>query len=75
MSVNGVTSTTQTAYSYSTAEAPKANEKNEVTKKEGAADTGVVYEPSKEVKSDSVKKTYMTNHWAEMMGSTSLWQR
>lgn len=58
MSVNGVTSTTQTAYSYSTAEAPKANEKNEVTKKEGAADTGVVYEPSKEVKSDSVKKTY-----------------
>ena len=58
MSVNGVTSTTQTAYSYSTAEAPKAYEKNEVTKKEGVADTGVVYEPSKEVKSDSVKKTY-----------------
>ena len=58
MSVNGVTSATQTAYSYPLTETPKANEKTETKKTEGSAETGVVYEPSNETKTDSVKKTY-----------------
>lgn len=58
MSVNGVTAATQTAYSYSPAEAPRASEKTENKKTDSTVDTGVVYEPSQEVKTDSVKKTY-----------------
>lgn len=61
MSVNGVTSTTQAAaaYSYSAPESTKAAETQE-TKAENAstADTGVVYEPSKETAAASTKKTY-----------------
>lgn len=61
MSVNGVTSTTQTtaAYnSYSAAENTKAAETTETKKTESAAEKGVVYEPSKEAATDSAKKTY-----------------
>lgn len=66
MSVNGVTSQIQStpAYDYSSTESVKAAEKqNTNTKAEGssAADTGVVYEPSKEAVSDSAKKTYKPN--------------
>lgn len=63
MSVNGVTSTQATAaYSYSPAESTKP-EKTEAAKAESstAADTGVVYEPSKEASADSAKKTYTPN--------------
>lgn len=61
MSVNGVTSTPQTtaAYnSYSATENTKAAETTETKKTENAAETGVVYEPSKEAATDSAKKTY-----------------
>lgn len=58
MSVNGVTSATQAtaAYNYSSIENTKAAETNE--NKTTAADTGVVYEPSKETTASSTKKTY-----------------
>lgn len=61
MSVNGVTPTPQTtaAYnSYSVTENTKAAETTETKKTENAAETGVVYEPSKEAATDSAKKTY-----------------
>ena len=62
MSVNGVTSATQAAaaYNYSSTENAKAVETKE-TKADStstAAETGVVYEPSKETATDSAKKTY-----------------
>ena len=59
MNVNGVTSTqTQAAYSYSSTTAVKENTTAEKTAASTAADTGVVYEPSTETTTDSVKKTY-----------------
>lgn len=66
MSVNGVTSQVQAAptYDYSAAEGVKATEKQDTNTKaesSSAADTGVVYEPSKEAVSDSAKKTYKPN--------------
>ena len=66
MSVNGVTSQVQStpAYDYSTTENVKAAEKKDTNTKaesSSAADTGVVYEPSKEVATDSAKKTYKPN--------------
>lgn len=64
MSVNGITSTqAQAAYSYASTASTKA-EKTEAAKTETtgtAADTGVVYEPSKETVTDSAKKTYTPN--------------
>lgn len=57
MSVNGITSATQTAaYSYSAANTKVAE--NETTKTNTAAEAGAVYEPSKETATDSTKKTY-----------------
>lgn len=66
MSVNGVTSSVQStsAYNYSTTENVKAAETQEKDKKSensSAAEAGVVYEPSKEVVTDSAKKTYKPN--------------
>lgn len=67
MSVKGVTSPIQSTsvYDYSAAENVKATETQEKdTKAESsssAADTGVIYEPSKEAVSDSAKKTYKPN--------------
>ena len=67
MSVNGVTSPTQTqaVYDYSAAENVKAAETQQKdTKAEGsstAAESGVIYEPSKEAVTDSAKKTYKPN--------------
>lgn len=62
MSVNGVTSATQAtaAYNYSNTENTKAVENNDAKteNKSTAADTGVVYEPSKETAASSTKKTY-----------------
>ena len=57
MSVNGITSTqAANAYSYSSTAKGKEKAIENVTNK--AEETGVVYEPSKETKTDSVKKTY-----------------
>ncbi|MDE6642311.1 MAG: hypothetical protein K2K63_17510 [Acetatifactor sp.] len=66
MSVNGVTSQVQSTptYDYSTTENVKATEKKDTNTKaesSSAAGTGVVYEPSKEVTTDSAKKTYKPN--------------
>lgn len=67
MSVNGVTSQIQptSVYEPSTAESVKATETQEKNTKaessSAAADTGVVYEPSKEAATDSAKKTYKPN--------------
>lgn len=66
MSVNGVTSQIQSTpvYDYSTTESVKATEKQDTNTKaesSSAADTGVVYEPSKEAVTDSAKKTYKPN--------------
>ena len=66
MSVNGVTSQVQSTptYDYSTTESVKATEKKDTNTKaesSSAAGTGVVYEPSKEVTTDSAKKTYKPN--------------
>lgn len=67
MSVNGVTSNpTVSAYDYAstanvTAANPKTEEKStetQKTDKNTVAETGAVYEPSKEAASSSVKKTY-----------------
>ena len=60
MSVNGITSATQTAaaYKYTAAENTKVAEK-EITKTENtAAETGVVYERSSNTSTASAKKTY-----------------
>lgn len=63
MSVNGVTSTqAAAAYSYSSASAVKKEETAVETAAASSTskteESGVVYEPSKEVKTDSAKKTY-----------------
>ena len=60
MSVKGITSTTQTpvVYDYSATENVKATEEKENKTESSAAETGVVYEPSKETATDSAKKTY-----------------
>lgn len=63
MSVNGITSSqAAAAYNYSSTEKTNAaNTKTEEVKAEStstAADTGVVYEPSKEAAAASAKKTY-----------------
>jgi len=63
MSVNGVTSTqAAAAYSYSSADAVKKEETaaqtTAATSTSKAEETGVVYEPSKEVNTASAKKTY-----------------
>lgn len=59
MSVNGITSATQTtaAYKY-TAENTKAAEKETTKTENTAAETGVVYERSSEASTASAKKTY-----------------
>ncbi len=59
MSVNGVTQTQASAYTYASS-ASAGNTKNTSAKENTAtaADTGVVYEPSKETSGSSVKKTY-----------------
>lgn len=56
MSVNGVTSSQAAAYSYSTSMENTAAEKTSPAEK--AEEKGVVYEQSKEQKTDSSKKTY-----------------
>lgn len=59
MSVNGVTQTQASAYTYvSSANAENSKTASAVENKPAAADTGVVYEPSKETTTSSVKKTY-----------------
>lgn len=63
MSVNGVTSNqAAAAYNYSSTEKTNAaNTKTEEAKAEStsaAADTGVIYEPSKEASASSARKTY-----------------
>ena len=63
MSVNGVTSSQAAAYSYAAAENVKSTSTAENTAKTEntaatAADTGAVYEPSKETASASATKTY-----------------
>lgn len=58
MNVNGITSTTTaaTAYAYTAA---NTNSKNSTTAEVSKAeDTGVIYEPSKNTKTTSAKKTY-----------------
>ncbi len=69
MNVNGVTST-QSAAAYTNYSAPVVDEEKEKKDAEQASsstntstkpETGVVYEPSKEDKTDSVKKTYTPN--------------
>ena len=60
MSVNGVTSTQASAYTYSATES-KVNEESKAAevKEEKKDDSGVVYEPSTSTaKTDSTKKTY-----------------
>lgn len=62
MSVNGITSNqAAAAYNYSAAENVKADvaasENTKVENSSSAADTGVVYEPSKEAASNSAAKT------------------
>lgn len=61
MNVNGVTSAqAAAAYNYTSTGAVKEKTAVETTKAESSAtvENGVVYEPSKEVKTDSAKKTY-----------------
>jgi len=62
MSVNGVTQSQASAYTYSAAENTKTeNTAAESTKTENssaAAESGAVYEPSKETAASSAKKTY-----------------
>lgn len=60
MSVNGVTSTQSTAaYSYTTQSAAKEKTTTENTAASNTAEeTGVVYEPSEQTTTSSVKKTY-----------------
>ena len=58
MNVNGVTST-QSIATYSNTASNKITENKTVdTSSATAAENGVVYEPSKDTKTDSVKKTY-----------------
>lgn len=60
MSVNGVTQTQSSAYTYASSAANAENTKTTSAKENTstAADTGVVYEPSKEAATSSAKKTY-----------------
>lgn len=60
MSVNGITSATQTnaAYKYTAAENTKVAEKETTKAENTAAGTGVVYERSAEASTASAKKTY-----------------
>ncbi|MDE6926931.1 MAG: hypothetical protein K2O97_02755 [Acetatifactor sp.] len=57
MSVNGVTQTQANAYTYASS-ANAENTKTTSAKENTSTDTGVVYEPSKETTTSSVKKTY-----------------
>lgn len=57
MNVNGITSTQSAAYNYSSTNSVKEQTAAENTSAK-AEDTGVVYEPSKKVATDSAKKTY-----------------
>lgn len=59
-SVNGVTSTNSTAYSYASTAATKTNASTEAATTSTAADTGVVYEHSTETAA-STKTTYTPN--------------
>lgn len=59
MSVNGVTQTQANAYTYaSSASAESAKTTTAADNTSTAADTGVVYEPSKETAAATAKKTY-----------------
>lgn len=60
MSVNGVASINAAAgYSYTSTEVTKERTKaDDTTSQKKAEESGVVYEPSKETKTDSAKKTY-----------------
>ena len=59
MNVNGITSTqAAAAYSYSSTNQVKEQNTTENTTTSTAEDLGVIYKPSKEVPTDSVKKTY-----------------
>ena len=59
MNVNGITSTKAAeAYSHNFQSAVKEQTTVENTTIKKAEDTGVIYEPSKETTTDSVKKTY-----------------
>ncbi len=60
MSVNGITQTQAGAYTYASSAANAENTKTTSAKENTstANDTGVVYEPSKEAATSSVKKTY-----------------
>lgn len=60
MSVNGITSATQTtaAYNYTAAENTKVAEKETTKTENTAAETGVVYERSAAASTASTKKTY-----------------
>lgn len=59
MSVNGVTQTQANAYTYaSSASAESAKTTTAADNTSTAADTGVVYEPSKETATATAKKTY-----------------
>lgn len=62
MSVNGVTGSTSTYEAYQTSQAASnAEETKKDNSTSAAEDSGVVYEPSKETVTDSVKKTYTPN--------------
>ena len=56
MNVNGITSTQTTKYNSSTSKVKE--QVTDTTSAKTAEETGVVYEPSKETTTDSVKKTY-----------------
>ena len=59
MSVNGVTQSQASAYSYaSSASAENTKAASSAENTSAANDTGVVYEPSKETSTSSTKKTY-----------------
>ncbi|MDD6812728.1 MAG: hypothetical protein PUD93_12880 [Lachnospiraceae bacterium] len=62
MSVNGVTGTNGTYEAYQTSQAASAKtEEKKTTETSAAEESGVVYEPSNEKATDSVKKTYTQN--------------
>lgn len=59
MNVNGITSTqAAAAYAYSSTTTVKEKTTAESTASSAAEETGVIYEPSTETATDSVKKTY-----------------
>ena len=58
MNVNGITSTTSTYDSSAKSKVSEKTAAESTSTKNTAEETGVVYEPSKEVVTDSVKKTY-----------------